>query len=273
MSAGERGPAGDVARWLISGAIVLAVHGGAAAMLSSFTEPLPPGVDQPAVLLDLDQVAAAPPAPDNDVAPAPQDSTFVPEAHPTEKVEKEDIQPPEKVVEPQPDPPPDPPEQVAEQEPDPAPPEPPMKPAEVVLPKPAPPKPKPFQKKKQMASIDQRRAHQPNVADRVTSASAGAMSAVRATYNQMIVAHLNRHKSYPAAARSAGIEGSVMLAFTLNRSGNVVSSHIARGSGNSELDREALATLRRAQPFPAPPPEYVGAQFSFVAPMRYNLTR
>jgi len=41
----------------------------------------------------------------------------------------------------------------------------------------------------------------------------------------------------------------------MNREGRVLSASIARGSGYVALDREALATLRRAEPLPRIPPD------------------
>lgn len=45
------------------------------------------------------------------------------------------------------------------------------------------------------------------------------------------------------------------MKFRMNRAGRVLSASIARGSGYAALDREALATLRRAEPLPKIPPD------------------
>jgi protein TonB len=44
-----------------------------------------------------------------------------------------------------------------------------------------------------------------------------------------------------------------------------------RSSGTSALDEEALALLRRAQPFPPPPPELSGSRVDLTVPIRFNL--
>jgi periplasmic protein TonB len=44
-----------------------------------------------------------------------------------------------------------------------------------------------------------------------------------------------------------------------------------RSSGASALDDEALALLRRAEPFPPPPPELPGARVDLTVPIRFNL--
>lgn len=45
----------------------------------------------------------------------------------------------------------------------------------------------------------------------------------------------------------------VVVAFTVNRSGEVVRSSIYRTNGDDEAEATALATLHRASPLPAPP--------------------
>ncbi|MFN4098856.1 MAG: energy transducer TonB [Pararhodobacter sp.] len=56
--------------------------------------------------------------------------------------------------------------------------------------------------------------------------------------------------------------GSSVVAFTIADGGGLASATLARASGNAALDSAALDHIRRAAPFPAPPP---GAQrrFSF----------
>lgn len=56
--------------------------------------------------------------------------------------------------------------------------------------------------------------------------------------------------SYPSAARRAGIEGVVRIAFIIDQSGHVISATVAKSSGNSELDAAAQAAVLRGR-FPA----------------------
>lgn len=246
----------EIARWAICGVIVLAAHGGAAAVLGTWIDLSPPGAPQSAILLDMSSSDGAPPAPKSDVPPAEQDSQYqelVPD--PPKKIEKEELEPPKEIVERTPEP---------EIE---RPPEPPRQQAEVALPPPTPPKP--VQKKQKTASIDSRRVSSDVASERVTGAPPGARGDIQASYNQIVVAHLARHKNYPRNAAANHIEGTVMLSFMLSHSGNVVTSRITRGSGHAELDQEALEMLKRAQPFPTPPAQLSGQQLLFHAPMRY----
>jgi protein TonB len=256
MRLGEREIARETARWVVCGAVILGVHGGAAAVLAAWPDPQPAGSPQTAILMELAPVAAAPPAEKSDDVPDVRDSKFEPENIP---------EPEKKIEQPEPEPP-----REAEKQPEPEPEPEPPKQAEVVLPKVEPPKPKKVVKQR-VASIDRKRVSQDVRADHAASATPGASGAAAATYGQMVRAHLMRHKGYPQAARANHIEGTVTITFTLSRSGSVVSSRISRGSGHAELDQETLDMLRRAQPFPAPPPGLSASQLAFIVPLHYNL--
>src|SRR5262245_15489939 len=66
-----------------------------------------------------------------------------------------------------------------------------------------------------------------------------------AAWKLQVVGLLERSKDYPAAALERGEEGTVQLAFTLDRQGRVTNSHIARSSGSKALDDDALEMLSR----------------------------
>jgi protein TonB len=50
-----------------------------------------------------------------------------------------------------------------------------------------------------------------------------------------------------------------------------VASRIVRTSGFAALDQETIDTVRRAQPFPPPPPNMSGETFDFTVPIRFNI--
>jgi protein TonB len=93
-----------------------------------------------------------------------------------------------------------------------------------------------------------------------------------ASFQELLMAHLERHKRYPAAARRQMQQGVVQVAFTMDRGGHVLAVRLARSSGYSILDDEALAVLRRADPLPALPPDR-GAAADFVVPISFSLQR
>lgn len=104
---------------------------------------------------------------------------------------------------------------------------------------------------------------QPNKA-----AGAAASGADVASYRARVIAHLARFKRYPPGAEARGAEGNPAVAFSLEGSGGIVAVSLARSSGHSDIDTEALAMVRRAVPFPAPPP---GAPRSISATIGFQL--
>jgi protein TonB len=91
------------------------------------------------------------------------------------------------------------------------------------------------------------------------------------SYQAQVLAHLQRYKSYPAAAKSAGVRGVATVRFALAANGSVISASLARGSGASVLDQAAVAMVRRASPFPPIPPGLGRSRMDFSAPIRFDL--
>jgi periplasmic protein TonB len=92
-----------------------------------------------------------------------------------------------------------------------------------------------------------------------------------ASWQKALVSHLNRFKRYPDAARARGSQGSVLVEFTIDRSGNIVASRVLRHSGSSFLDAEAIAVLQRASPLPRPPAEITGELFPLTLPIQFRI--
>ncbi|WP_306051218.1 TonB family protein [Oceaniradius stylonematis] len=64
--------------------------------------------------------------------------------------------------------------------------------------------------------------------------------------------------------RAAGGRGTVRVRFSIGGSGGLAGVSVAASSGSAAVDRAAVDHIRRAAPFPAPPP---GAQRRFVIPI------
>jgi protein TonB len=96
-------------------------------------------------------------------------------------------------------------------------------------------------------------------------------AAAIASWHQKIAVQVERHKGYPASARARHETGIAELAFTLDRNGKVVKSRVVRSSGFAALDQETIDTVRRAQPFPPPPPGMPEDSFEFTLPIRFNI--
>jgi periplasmic protein TonB len=100
------------------------------------------------------------------------------------------------------------------------------------------------------------------------SAGSGASPSVSpATWKSELVAHLNRYKRYPSGAASTG---TASVAFTIARSGKVLSARLIGSSGNPALDAEAISLPRRASPVPAPPPDFGGAILTLTVPIHFG---
>lgn len=84
---------------------------------------------------------------------------------------------------------------------------------------------------------------------------------------------LDRHKDYPRVSQRRGEEGTVVLAFTMNRHGMVLEHAILRSSGYSMLDNTVEHLIRRAQPLPAIPPEMNAEILQVIVPIEFRLER
>jgi protein TonB len=88
-----------------------------------------------------------------------------------------------------------------------------------------------------------------------------------ANYKAIVFGLLAAAKQYPERARTRGVSGAAVVAFSVDTSGHVQYAAIARSSGDADLDAETLATVHHCDPFP-PPPQ--GAQTSFAAAIEFE---
>ena len=63
----------------------------------------------------------------------------------------------------------------------------------------------------------------------------------------------------------------IIVAFKLDRTGQVVASHVTASSGSPVLDDEAMAVLKRASPLPAPPDQILGPMLDMVLPIQFRI--
>ncbi len=84
--------------------------------------------------------------------------------------------------------------------------------------------------------------------------------------------HLLDFKRYPPGARKQRRQGSATVRFVVNKDGRVLSAQLINSSGTAILDREALATVQRAQPLPKPPAEMLThGQVKITLPIDFNI--
>jgi len=91
------------------------------------------------------------------------------------------------------------------------------------------------------------------------------------SYAAKVRSWLYAHKIYPRRARMRREEGRVQVRFVLDRAGMLLEGAVVQGSGNTVLDDEAEAMLRRASPYPRAPAELPGERIEFTAPIIFTL--
>lgn len=297
----------SAARWTLAAAAVVVAHGvGAWVAINWHPVESMPNDPPPAIQIDLSPLAVAPPAPPQDVAPGPQMVEAQPVPTPDTQTPVEDTPDPtpptpvetQEPVKPDPDPAPVQEAQTEEVKPDvvqpvtppdvPVPPLPDKDKAEAVLAPPPPTKPKVHKKpppkkheaerrkplnpdkpkQKQTMAPPSQVARRADTAAAPASGSDSSPSVSPPTWKSALMSHLNRYKRYPAGASGSG---TASVAFTISRSGQVLSARLIGSSGDPALDAEAASLPRRASPVPAPPANLGGGgAITLTVPIRFG---
>jgi TonB family protein len=92
---------------------------------------------------------------------------------------------------------------------------------------------------------------------------------MRATWTKELIAHLDKHKRYPAQRQQKTAE--IVISFVLDRTGHVLSTDIVKGSGDTAFDEAALAMIRRSDPVPQPPPLVADEGLIFTLPVIFRV--
>jgi TonB family protein len=96
-----------------------------------------------------------------------------------------------------------------------------------------------------------------------------SMQLERVTWAKQLIAHFDKFKRYPPDRGTQNAE--VVVSFVLDRVGNVLSTRIVKGSGDSSFDAAALAMLQRANPVPPPPPLVADQGLTFTLPVIFHV--
>jgi periplasmic protein TonB len=253
---------GELVRWVLSGIVVVVLHGGFAAAMTQWGDD-PAAEPTAALVVDLAPFPMAPPDNMTELPPGPEQveaeaSPYTPVTEVKEQVE-ERVETQESQEEVQ--------QELT-----------PLDNPEVALAS-LPPKP---QQQLEVPQVDQMPAPEttapppmPEVAPAEVAAAQvqGPPSVERSnaipTWRSSVAALLERNKRYPAGAKND--RGIAQVAFSLDRKGRVTSSRVLASSGSAALDRAALDMIQRAQPFPPPPPALSGLEVSLTVPVRFNM--
>lgn len=252
--------------WSISAAAVLAAHVAVAVVLTreapaldspddtgAFAVELAP---EPAAARDMPADAAAGPLRTAVAASNASEAQTTPQDRPPEDKPPEPEKPPLAEVPPPP----------APVQPDP----------EVPLPTAAPPPPPQQTASAAVAPVEATSAPQvvaPTVAAVAKATSVGEPNerqrrAIAAWQNRLLDV-IERNKRYPSRALAQRRHGTTMVAFRIDRKGQLLSADVVQSSGSEVLDAEALALMRRAQPFPVPPDALSDQNLSLAVPIRF----
>ena len=224
--------------------------------------PAPP-IEPPATTVEPPQIAEAPPTPQPPVVePTPAPETPPPPLEETPAPALATMEPAPAAEAPPPAPPPQP--------------GPVASPATPPVLKPAPPAPAkarlaPPHGARTRAAPESAPAASKSTKPAPTARQAAApvvSSAESAAYRSAVLGRIAARKRYPEAARERASHGVAVVSFSLSASGQVAVASISESAGDPILDAEALATIRRASPFPPPP---AGTPRNFSAALSYRV--
>ncbi|WP_252407520.1 energy transducer TonB, partial [Escherichia coli] len=71
-------------------------------------------------------------------------------------------------------------------------------------------------------------------------------------WESLVHSHIDMYKRYPRAALRFKATGVTQVEISLNAKGELLDVSIQTSSANRILDKEAINTIKRASPFPAP---------------------
>ena len=90
-------------------------------------------------------------------------------------------------------------------------------------------------------------------------------------YQDMVKRKIEEVREYPIWARRQKVEGEVYLRFIVLKCGSASGIKIVNSSGSEVLDRDAVDTIKRAEPFPAIPEKINVSQIQMELTIVYAL--
>lgn len=97
------------------------------------------------------------------------------------------------------------------------------------------------------------------------------MTAARNSYNSTLWGAIGKYKQYPKIAQMRGWQGEALVELLLDGNGKLISKKILKSSGYDILDKQALAMIEKAAPFPAPPEALRASSFTITVPIPFTL--
>lgn len=91
-------------------------------------------------------------------------------------------------------------------------------------------------------------------------------------WQRSVALKINAAKTYPVSARKARHEGEVVVTFTMDRNGTVLSQDVRKSSGHADLDSAALSVLETLSHLPPPPEGITGREVKLAVPFKYSMS-
>ena len=92
-------------------------------------------------------------------------------------------------------------------------------------------------------------------------------------YADSIYELIAEHRSYPKAARRAGLEGTVHVEIKIDGAGRILGVDVHESSGHRLLDESAVEVIESIDKLPDPPQALAWEQKRLRIPIRYDLNR
>lgn len=91
-------------------------------------------------------------------------------------------------------------------------------------------------------------------------------------YTAKLQKHTAKHVEYPKRAQQRNWQGLVKLRVTIDAQGQVQNIQVLEESNYSSLNRAALRSVERANPYPAIPGELGLESYEFIVPINFKLS-
>ncbi|MEQ1578343.1 MAG: TonB family protein [Hyphomicrobium sp.] len=120
----------------------------------------------------------------------------------------------------------------------------------------------------QVATIEQEQVVPVEAKQAAGAVKTGGDASAKRVYEGKLHNHIMKKIVRPKAGERTG---QVLVRFTIDPSGEVVSREVAKSSGFKNIDEAALATIDRASPFPPVPAELASGPQVHTVPFKYRV--
>lgn len=110
---------------------------------------------------------------------------------------------------------------------------------------------------------------------KVSSPGLGSGKSKVASWQSLVVNHLNKFKKYPKSSLINEEEGKVVISVKIDQNGNVLSANFKKPSKFESLNNEALKLFKDASPLPKPPQSVMNGKNSIILnmPIEYDIKK